>query len=297
MSVTSITAFIVRQSRYARELMPAATSASKGMSITAGIVTVSVLAVCSWWAVAQRTANKQLFRRLLFFGPAWYAITIAPMVVTYVSPRHLYITAAGLSIAVASLLLPAYPAEDRRRTNARVAMAGALLLLYAVASIRNVSDWVVNGRESYGLATSISRTLKTLKPGSFVFVRATDRYNGLWFWSWATPFALQPPFTDEDLYKTFRVVERPEMYCCPIDQWAMARKETLSRLITSPGTVQVTYIDFTPTNSGAATLGTRTVDTQALRQQIEAALGKPIESVVATMTPADAEQVAGLVLR
>jgi len=34
-----------------------------------------------------------------------------------------------------------------------------------------------------------------------------------------------------------------------------------------------------------------------LRQQIETALGKPIDSVFASMTPADAEQVAGLVFR
>jgi hypothetical protein len=124
-----------------------------------------------------------------------------------------------------------------------------------------------------------------------------DRHRDHWFWSWATPFALQPPFTDEDLYKTFRIVERPEAYCCPLDQWLAARKEVLTALITSPVPQQVTDIEFLPENPAAPRFTTRTVDPQALRQRIEAALGKPVDRLVSAMTPEEGDRLIRLVLQ
>jgi hypothetical protein len=297
LSLETIQQFIVRQLTYARMLLPAHNSAPTTMTVFAGVATVGLMGVCGWWAFVRRPTNRQWLRQLLFFGPAWYAITIAPMVVTYSSARHLYITAAGLSIAMASLILPPDWGGTRRRTQTRLAMAAAALLLYAVASARNISTWVVNGRESHIYFTSITGGLQLLPRDSLVFLRAPDRYGAQWFWAWATPFALQPPFTHEDLYGKFRIVDRPEMYCCPFEQWVAARKETLASFITSPGPQQVTYFDFSPGNAGAEAASTRTVDTPALRRQIETAVGKPIETVVTSMTVADAEQVAGFVLR
>ena len=295
-SVATIQQFIVRQVTYARMLLPASGSAWTATSISVGLVTAGVMAVCAWWAFV-RPLKGQWLRQLLFFGPVWYVITIAPMVVTYSSARHLYITAAGLSIAMASVIVPPDSGGERRWMHARLAMAGALLVLYAVASTRNVSTWVDAGRESHVYATSIIRSVESLPRGSVVVLRATDRYGEQWFWAWATPFALQPPFTHEDLDRKFRIIDRPEMYCCPFDQWVAARKEALAALVMSPGPQQVTYVDFSPGNAAAHPAAIRTVDTQALRQQIETALGKPIGSVFASLTPADAEQVAGFVFR
>ena len=112
-----------------------------------------------------------------------------------------------------------------------------------------------------------------------------------WFWSWATPFALQPPFTTEDLYEKFRIVERPPVYCCPPDQWWAARKATLMALMDSPSPQQVTSIVFAPDNPGAPTFTTRTVDGQALKRRIESALGKSVESLTAGITPAEAQEL------
>ena len=172
-------------------------------------VTVIILVVGAWWMLFQRRAYPHVVRRVLFFGAAWYAITIAPMIVTYLSARHLYITTAGLSLAVASLVFTASPAEQQRRVKARAVMASMLFVLCSIAAIWNASVWVTSGRESQRFASAVSRLAPAIPRGSIVFVSAPEWNRDGWFWSWAMPFALQPPFTSEDLYQRFRIVERP----------------------------------------------------------------------------------------
>jgi hypothetical protein len=288
--------FVIRQGRYAGALMPAADTAPPALRLMAEVLMIGVLAVCARWVFIRRRAHQHVVRRLLFFGVAWYAITIAPMIVTYVSARHLYITSAGLSMALASLILPTYPVEEGR-SRIRAAMAGTLIALYAVALIGNISSWVGVGTDSHRFTAAVHRLLQSVPQGSTVFVRVPDRHRDHWFWSWATPFALQPPFTDEDLFKRLRIVERPEAYCCPLDQWLAARKDTLTALITSPVPQQVTDIEFLRENPGVPGFTTRTVDPQVLRQRIEAALGKPVDRLISTMTPEEGDRLIRLVFQ
>jgi hypothetical protein len=100
---------------------------------------------------------------------------------------------------------------------------------------------------------------------------------------------LQPPFTSEDLYQSFRIVERPPVYCCPPDQWWAAKKPAVMALLDSPGLQEVTEIAFAPDNPGAATLSTRTIDGPALKRRLESALGRPVESF--TGTAAEAQEL------
>jgi hypothetical protein len=283
--------FFFRQNRYVRELLPTPNSAPRAMKVAAEVLTIVVLAACARWVLAQRQAYPHVVRRVLFFGLAWYGITIAPMVVTYLSARHLYITTAGLSIALASLILPGYP-EEPRRARIRTAMAGLLIGLYAVASIWNVSTWVTSGIESRRFASAVPRVLESLPRGTIVLMEVPEWHRDGWFWSWATPFALQPPFTGEDLYEKFRIVERPPVYCCPPEQWWAARKATVMALMDSPVPQRVAYIAFAPDDPGTPVFATRTVDGRALRHRIETALGKPVESFTAAITPAEAQEVS-----
>ena len=231
--------------------------------------------------------------RLWFFGAVWYAITIAPMVVTYASARHLYITTAGVSIALASLILPGTGDDDARRRKRRTAMAGLLVVLYAVAAIWNVATWVGAGIESQRFASAVPRLLQSVPRGSVVLVSVPEWYRDGWFWSWATPFALQPPFTSDDLYEQFKIVERPPVYCCPPDQWWAARKATLMALLDSPSPQQVASIVFDRENRGTPTFTIRTVDGRALKQRIESVLGKPVDSLTA-INPAEAQELSRL---
>jgi hypothetical protein len=282
LTVAAIEEFIYRQNRYVRELLPAPNNAPRAIRLLGEVVTVAVLALCARWLFVRRRACAHAVARLHFFGAAWYCITIAPMVVTYLSARHLYITTAGLSIALASLLLPGDAGDERGRTRMRMAMAGTLVALFAVAAIWNVSTWVTSGVESQRFASALPRLLQSAPRGSIVLLSVPEWNRDGWFWAWATPFALQPPFTSDDLYQSFRIVERPPVYCCPPDQWWAAKKPAVMALLDSPGLQQVTEIAFAPDNPGAATLTTRTIDGPALKQRLESALGRPVESFTGT---------------
>src|SRR5215471_11852883 len=98
---------------------------------------LSAIFLLGWWLVSERTTDATLWRPLLFFGPVWYGITISPMVVTYISARHLYITAAGLCVAAALLIIP----DPERATRHRIAVFACLVLLYGVATIRSIRIW------------------------------------------------------------------------------------------------------------------------------------------------------------
>jgi hypothetical protein len=283
--------FFFRQSRYLLELLPAPIGVRRAKRWLAEVLTIGVLAVCGRWLYARRQSCGRAVERLGFYGAVWYGITIAPMVVTYFAPRHLYITTAGVSIALASLILPGDPVEDRRRTRIRLAMAGMVVVLYGSASIWNVSNWVASGVESQRFVAAASRLLQSAPRDGVVLVSAPESLLNGWFWSWATPFALQPPFLAEDLYERFRIVERPTIYCCPPDQWWAARKGTLLALMDSTVPQQVTYVVFATGNPAAPVSTTRTVDGPALKRRIETALGRTVESLAGGITLAEAQEL------
>jgi hypothetical protein len=173
-----------------------------------------------------------------------------------------------------------------------MAMAGVLVALYAAASLWNVSNWVASGIESQRFAAAVPRLLQSVPRGSVVFVGVPEWRRDGWFWSWAMPFVLQPPFVAEDLSEQFRIVERPPVYCCPPGRWWADRKGTLMALMDSPKPQQVTYIMFAPERPSAADMTTRTVDGRALKQKIEAALGTSVENVPADVTSGEAQALS-----
>ena len=292
LTAAAIKEFVVRQQFYARELLPTANSWPRLMKVIAETLTLCALAACARWLLVRRPVSTPVVERVRFFGAAWYIVTIAPMVVTYASVRHLYITAAGVSITLASLILPRDSVETPQWTRIRTAICAGLLVLYGMASIGNISAWVTSGIESQRFASAVPRLLQSVPRGSVVFVDVPAWNRDGWFWSWATPFALQPPFMADDLDEEFRIVERPPVYCCPPDQWWTARRAALMALIDSPAPQQVAQIVFARDNPGGPALTTRMVDGPDLRRRIETTLGKPVESLATSITSDEAQELS-----
>jgi hypothetical protein len=289
-TLAAINGFIGRQDRYFREMLPSPNTAPRLVRTLTEAVTILAVLVCIGWVLARRQAFSDTIRRVAFFGVAWYAITIAPMVVTYISARHLYITAAGVSIALASLVLP-LAAEDGRRRRTRAAIATMLITLYGTAAIWNVSKWVASGLESHRFAAALARLPQSVPRGSVVLVSVPEFYREGWFWSWAMPFAVQSPFTGADLNQAIRIVERPPTYCCPPDQWWASRKTAVKMLLDATVAQEVAYVEFVP--NGSPRISQRRVNGPLLKHQIEAALGKPVDTLT-TMTPDDATALSGI---
>ena len=286
--------FLYRQYFYATNLMPIGNSFSASIKAGLAVFTVAVLAVSGWWVLVQPKRDWPGVQRLIFFGAIWYAITIAPMVVTYESARHLYLTCAGWSIAVASLILPEGLRAGRKA--ARVAAAGALVALYAAAMTANVRVWVANGLASQKFAVALPRMLQSLPRGSVVLVGVPKSSQDAWLWAWALPFALQKPFLPENLYQQFAIVEVPEVYCCPSKQWWTAKQLALSPLLSSAGPHDMSVILAAPQDNGTLTLTRKSVRGDDLRRKIEHAIGKPVGQLSSGITDAEALVLSRILL-
>jgi hypothetical protein len=281
--------FALRQVFYVVSLLPTATR----FPLAAVVVTLSVVAVCASWLLDRPAANRPAVWRVVFFGALWYAITIAPMVVTYPSARHLYITSAGLSIALASLMLPGGPGEAYGRRVARLVMAATVVCLCATALVARNQQWIRGGIESQAVVAALPRMLDTVSPGSVVVLAVPAKHGDRSFWSWALPFALQKPFVADNLYDQFVFLEYPRVYCCP-DQWWAAKEATFMALMNKP--MEVTYIGPATHDPAVLALTTRTIGGAELRRRIEHEIGRPVERLSSTLTYEEAHAVATILM-
>jgi hypothetical protein len=171
---------------------------------------------------------------LLYFGPVWWIISVVPLVVTYTSPRHLYLASVGLSLSSA-LILDAIRRGDSRRWRKPGLIAGLALLTACLLRLESlVGDWTTSARISEKITRDLQLQAASAVPGSLLIVGAPDhalpeRGGATWLWSFALPFAAQPPFVPEDLDQRVAVIEPPEVYCCPPGQWFAATHDTLAR--------------------------------------------------------------------
>ena len=292
LSLSLVMRFARRQAFYAAQLVPVLGAPSPFTLVLSAAFMLIILAACAWPIVRRPAVHGALIRQVLFFGPVWYAITIAPMAVSYSSARHLYLTTAGLSIALASLMLPDGVRQTSRVRLLRLAAVGTVLALYGITLTSNIRPWIANGLDSGQFARTLPSMLRSLPRGSVVLVGIPTTRENRWFWSWTLPFALQRPFVPEDVYGQFAIVERPFAYCCPADQWWAAKRTMLTMLVNSDAPREVSYITPAPDQRGTLVLSKRALSWPALKLQIEATLGRSIDKRPTEMTEAEAAEVA-----
>src|SRR5262249_29885794 len=139
---------------------------------------------------------------------------------------HLYLAAAGLAVAL-GIGINALWLSPRRLWHYAGAVGGALLVIAAVIVLqRPLAEWNTAAVISRRIVHDVEREAATTAGGTLLILGApqfrtpTGRWGGRTFvWSWALPFAVQPPFTQTDLTERVYVIERPEVYCCPLSQW------------------------------------------------------------------------------
>lgn len=156
---------------------------------------------------------------LLYFGPAWWVVSVAPLAVTYLSARHLYLASVGVAIGVAvgaTLLW-----ETRRPVLRVLGAAGcAGLLAGSVIVLRSATTaWMEATSFSETIVRDVQSVALAAPEGSLLVVDAPPHGDNpafwTWVWGWAMPFAVQPPFTEQDLTERVLLIStRPEVYCC-----------------------------------------------------------------------------------
>ena len=150
-------------------------------------------------------------RRLLYFGPVWWAIGVLPIAVAgYYSPRHVYLAAVGWAVVLGVAVEAAWQARPTQAWQRVVAGAATLaLLFYAVPLYQSVREWRATAAVSHQVVRDVRAAALSVPEGTLLIVGAPGRS-----WEWALPFAARPPFQRTDLYARVFIVSPRALSCC-----------------------------------------------------------------------------------
>jgi hypothetical protein len=202
------------------------------------------LAMCAGWLLRRSATGdrRRMLGMLLFFGPVWWIIGVAPTAVAgYESPRHVYLAAAGWAIVFGLVADLAW----RRATSVawqRVVSAGALAVLaFYVVSLRGVvAEWNRVAAVSHRAVLDVRDDVLSSPPGTLVIVGAPPRS-----WEWAAPFSFRPPFTPVDLTERAFIVTPWLLHCCRA-QWFDDTRRTLREWHAGAGSGRIAVLRWNP---------------------------------------------------
>jgi hypothetical protein len=209
-----------------------------GSRVLMWLVIALVVAVCLFARGQERARTTGM---LLFFGPVWWILGVAPVAVAgYESPRHVYLA----SMAWAMLIALAFDSLDRSRAAQKLvivrrAAAGAVVVAYAVLLIGVARDWSMLALVSERATQQLAREARVAPPGALVVAGVPGQS-----WEWALPFAARPPFASIDLTGRAVIISPRELHCCR-QQWFEDTRHALRAWMTGParGSVVVLRID------------------------------------------------------
>ena len=192
-----------------------------------------LLGALAWLAFRRRVGTPLLGRRLLFFGPLWWARTVGPLVVVgYFTARHLYLTSAGIALGVALIGTALWASRSALPQTAAALGVAVLLGGSALLLPWATGEWSAAGRFSGAIAADAQREAAAAPEGSLLLVGApptgASPLMRTWVWGFSLPFALQPPFSPPGLTERIHLIERSEVHCCP-RQWPAHIAATVQR--------------------------------------------------------------------
>jgi hypothetical protein len=256
-------------------------SAPSAFTLLASATLLGGLLALLVWLWRARTDHAATLKLVAFLGLVWYGLNMAPLIVTYVSARHLYLPSCGLLAALALLVFPVTAEGLTRVSPARWALAALLVLVNGVLLIGSEHEWISAGRRSAAIRSGMQRAAAELPAGSIVVLAGVpSESERLMLWSRALPFALQPPFTAADVYGRLRVLEPPALYYRPVSDWWQAHRGVLLGLVSGdPQTELDLYLAQWNVQRGELVLRHARPTRGWLQRQSAGATRQPLESV------------------
>ncbi len=219
---------------------------------------VAALLVVAWNlpAILQGRTTHPL-RALAYFGPIWWVITVAPLAVTYVSSRHLYLPSAGWAIVLGIAFGALWCHRTGVGRGAAICGGAGVLAFYTLTLHEAVTEWNASAAHSHQMAHDIWRASAAAPRGSLVVFNAPAANVGfpMWrgspvfafldatgadpaaeanpvaptlIWAWAAPFVYGVPFAPANLETRVAFVEPPGVYCCRAEQWLERTQATIA---------------------------------------------------------------------
>jgi hypothetical protein len=190
------------------------------------------------------TKRKPTARAILYFGPIWIALGMAPILVSgYYSPRHMYLASLGWAIVLGSALEMLWYSPPARRITAGLA---AVLIVVAYGSQLHgvVRDWNRYAAISRQALTQIEHEANTDPDGTLI-IAGVPRLS----WAFAVPHSVRPPFTPTDLTKQVFVISDSSDHCCNAVLWNDYTRAALRAWRDRPDRPPVIALYWNPTTS------------------------------------------------
>jgi hypothetical protein len=196
--------FCERQWFYLRSLLGEPLTLGLGLAKNSRAETIVTWAVLSLLVLLPLVFRRRL-GAICWALWAWYAVATIPLVVTYVSGRHLYYASVGLCVVLGSLLVkaPRLP---------RWLGASVLAVLFFLSAQKTQSSWNDSGRLSGETMAAVKSALSATKPGTPIFYDVSTTWEGAWNWAWASPFVVQDFFIKRELTQDRIFIETPGAY-------------------------------------------------------------------------------------
>lgn len=207
---------------------------------TAGLVVAAVLA-------AGAMGGKS--RVAVYFLIIWVALGLAPTIVAgYGSPRHMYLASVGWAIALAlacQAVAQIKPRAQRKPWTVMPAVAGGLAVLvlsaYGFQLFREVRHWGVRSAVSRKVVSDIEREAAAMPRGSLLIVDPPRRSS-----NFTMPYAVQPPFTADNVAAKVSIVSHSSIHCCASYFWEPYTRKALAAWASNPDRPPVVAMRWDP---------------------------------------------------
>ena len=214
----------------------AGSSAAARVAVGALVFSVVVL-------VSKERGRTVVFRPAFYFLIVWIALGMMPTIVAgYGSPRHMYLASAGWAVALGVVLGVLWHAPFRRVMRPLGAvLAGATLVAYGLQLRGEVRLWGVRSDVSRRVVQDLEREATGAAPGTLIIVDPPQRS-----WNFALPYALQPPFTQEDIPSRVSVISHSSIHCCAANVWEPYTRRAMRTWLADPARPPVVALRWHP---------------------------------------------------
>jgi len=195
---------------------------------------VSALALATAAArVSGRERAASAARVAIYFGPIWWVIGVAPVIVAaYESPRHIYLASVGWAIVV-GLAFDVIPKTRFVWRALATAAAAAVIAVYATQLVRTLRVWETRSRVSERAVRDLEAEVLAAREGTLIIAGAPVRS-----WEWAMPFMTRAPFVDPRVEHRVTIITPWLLHCCR-SQWNMRTRSTLQDWLAREGSAPV----------------------------------------------------------
>ena len=197
-------------------------------------------------AVAVRRRNqagKPLLGPAVYFLIVWVALGLAPTIVAgYGSPRHMYLASAGWAVALGVAYQALAQTKTRQVMPAVTGLAAAAVLAaYSVQLSDEVRLWSVRSAVSRKVVSDIEREAGAVPRGTLLIVDPPQRSS-----NFTMPYAVQPPFTSDDVAEKVSIVSHSSIHCCASYFWEPYTRKAIVSWMNNPDHPPVVALRWDP---------------------------------------------------